>query len=189
MCNGNVSEAVSPTSIGGKYPECLGSVITFDCPSALGTLLCHDLGQDASIDFPSHNLIGVLAGGDNSAFTVNNISAHLHGRQPTIDITLARADRRCLSFDYSHETRDGSKIRGNGNGLMRGNQFVELGADASLRRGACWHHLDDVASNLAPCPDPRPSEQRNVLHNPARDHLARSAFGGRNGRVQANRQY
>jgi hypothetical protein len=80
MRNGNVFEAVYPASVGGEYPQRLGTIIAVDCPSALCPFLCPDLAQDAAIDLPSHNLIGVIARGDDSAFAVNNVASDLHRR-------------------------------------------------------------------------------------------------------------
>src|ERR1700751_4983421 len=144
MRNAKAFKAVSPASIGGEYPECLRTVIAVDRASALCSFLGPDFAEDAAIDCPSHNLVCVLSAGDRSAFTVNNIAAHLHCRQPAVDVALSRAARGCLSFKDSHESRDRSQVCGDGDCLMRGDQFVKLDGDAcpgaSGRRG----HLDDV---------------------------------------------
>src|SRR5208283_1878456 len=126
MRDANVFEAIGPASIGGEYPECLWTVVAVDCASALCTFLGPDLTEDTAIDCLSHNLICVRAGRDRSAFTVNHIAAHLHCRQPAKDIALSGPDWGYLSFEYFHETCDGSQVCGNGDCSIRGDQFVKL---------------------------------------------------------------
>src|SRR5579863_3329813 len=188
MGNFNVLEAIRPTSIGGEYPQRLEIVIAVYGASALGAFLGPDLAEDPAIDLLSHRL-AVVSRRDRSSRAVNDIAAHLHRGQPAEYLAFSRADRRRLSFDYPHETCHGPQICGDGDCLMRGDQFVELERGASFRPGSCGAHVEDVAYNLTPCPYPHAWRQRNVLHNPARNHLARFAFGVRNGLVQTVRQY
>src|SRR6266481_4945278 len=181
MGNANLFKAVGPASIGGEYPECLGTVISVDRASALCTFLSPDFAEDAATDCLAHNLVCVLAARDRSAFTVNNIAAHLHCGQPAVDVALSGTDRGCLSFNDSHETRDRSQVCGDGDCLMRGDQFVKLDGDACPGTSGCRGHLDDVTQNPTYFLYSHAWGQGNILHNPARDHLAYSAFPGRKG--------
>src|SRR6266853_646795 len=128
MGNANLFKAVGPASIGGEYPECLGTVISVDRASALCTFLSPDFAEDAATDGLAHNLV-------------------------------------CVDGDC----------------LMRGDQFVKLDGDACPGASGCRGHLDDVTQNPTSFLYSHAWGQGNILHNPARDHLARSAFPGRKG--------
>jgi hypothetical protein len=72
------------------------------------------------LDQLSDDNIGVLARSDGTAFTVGNITSHLHGCQPLVVVAFS-GSKGDLSREYLHEARDGSEIRGDGDGLVRGN--------------------------------------------------------------------
>src|ERR1700676_1132017 len=188
MRNADVFEAIGPASIGGEYPKCLETVIAVEWASALCAFFSADFAEDAAIDCRSHNLI-VVAGGDRSADTVNHIAAHLHGGQPAVHVALSWTDRGCLRVDDAHETSDGAQICGHRDGLMREDQCVKLEGGACWGADGCRGHFDDVTENPTPFFYPHPWRDGNLLHNPGGNHLAFSGFRGREGCVQANRQY
>lgn len=178
MSDADVVELVGTTSVGRKYPQRLGIVVTIHGSAAHCAFFGANLAEHAVPELFSYDIVWIHVGRYGTTIAVCNVAADLYRGQRVEIIAFSGGGRRRLRFDHAHEAGDSPEISVDAYGLSRRNQFVELNGNAGVSSTRCGHNFRDVADDFAARAYGHAGWQRNVLHDSCRDLLAGFAVGG-----------